>query len=73
MFYEQLKAEEGHLRYEYLTNGKLLRMLYVVADILEPLAIITKNRPNKNDYNPTNDESIRNPKGHIEFTEKFKR
>ena len=43
IFYEQLRAEEGNMRYNHITNGKLLRMLYVVADILEPLSVITKS------------------------------
>lgn len=42
LHYENLSASENHPRYKHLTNYALLKFLYVVADILEPLSVITK-------------------------------
>ena len=39
--YENLKASENHPRYDQLCNYKLLKLLFLVADILEPLKITT--------------------------------
>ena len=40
--YKQLQISENHPRYSQITDYRLLRFLYVLADILEPLRLITK-------------------------------
>ena len=42
LHYENLQASENHRRYSQLTNYSLLKFIYVLADILEPLRIITE-------------------------------